>query len=216
MEYVKNLEEIKEAIRPLNKKHWEEDRTDLDLKYYVPTEIMCEALADYEIGISEEVYKRIEEINKEHYIWGYDIFNYYEENEDYEYLGGDNTYNHSGNVQNDFQWHTFKNKKVNDDYIVLIAFHLGGDMRGNYTDYIVLQFEYEERFLEVMSELSYEYGLTFDLEVDNKTYEITPLVFDECLEVRDIETDDFIYHIWANTDEEVIEQIREQVEKEEN
>lgn len=66
-----------------------------------------------------------------------------------------------------------------------------------------------------MNEISYEYGLTFELEVDGKTYEITPFVFDECVEVYDREIDDYIYGIWGVDDEEVTEQIREKLNKEE-
>lgn len=104
-----------------------------------------------------------------------------------------------------------------DKYIVLLAFHIAGDIRANYTDYIVLEFDYEIGFEELMNEISYEYGLTFDLEIDGKIYEITPFVFDECLEVYDREKDNYIYGIFGTDDEEVTEQIREklnEIEKE--
>ena len=52
-------------------------------------------------------------------------------------------------------------------------------------------------------------------DIDGKTYEITPFVFDECVEVYDREIDDYIYGIWGVDDEEVTEQIREKLNKEE-
>lgn len=100
-----------------------------------------------------------------------------------------------------------------NEYLVVMSFHIGGDIRGNYTDEIVLQFEYEMQFLEILNDISYEYGLRFDLEVDGKNYEITPFVLDECVEVYDSERDDYIYHIFGIDDEEVTIQIREQVEE---
>lgn len=215
MENVKKLNEIREFLKKQNDHWWNEERKDLDLKYYVPTDIICQALEDYEVGISKEIADIIEEKNKDHYFTFYDEYNYYEdlvEQGKAKYLGGDNTYNHCGKVQNDFQWHTFKMLDEEDKYIVLLAFHIGGDIRGNYTDYIVLEFDYEVGFEEyMMSEISYEYGLTFDLEVNGKVYEITPFVFDECLEVYDREKDDYIYGIFETDDEEVIEQIKEKL-----
>ena len=220
MENIKRLKEIKEFLKEKNDYWWNEERKDLDLKYYVPTDVICQVLEDYEVGISKEVNDIIEKKNKDRYIFCYDEYNYYEdlvEQGKAKYLGGDNTYNHCGKVQNDFQWHTFKMLDEEDKYIVLLAFHIAGDIRANYTDYIVLEFDYEIGFEELMNEISYEYGLTFDLEIDGKIYEITPFVFDECLEVYDREKDNYIYGIFGTDDEEVTEQIREklnEIEKE--
>lgn len=213
MENIKKLKEIKEILHKRNEYWWKVERTDLDLKYYVPTDVICDSLADYERGLTEEEYNTIYgEEHKEDKYWfnSYDEFNYFEDLEGAEYLGGDNTYNHTGNVQNDFQWHTFKLK--DDVYIVLIAFHIGGDIRGNYTDYAVLEFDYEVGFEEFMiSDISYENGLCFDLDVDGENYEITPLAFDECVEVYNGDTDDYVYGVWGNTDEDVKDMIRRKV-----
>ncbi len=216
MENIKNLKEIKEMLHKRNEYWWKEERPDLDLKYYIPTDVICDSLAYYERGLTEEEYKAIygeEGRKKDTYFNTYDELDYFQNLDGAEYLGGDNTYNHSGNVQNDFQWHTIK---LNDDtYIVLLAFHIWGDIRGNYTDYIVLEFDYELGFEEFMGgEISYENGLTFDLDVFGKTFEITPMAFDECVEVYDSETDDYIYGVWGNDDESVKSLIIEKVMKE--
>lgn len=216
MENIKNLKEIKEMLHKRNEYWWKEERPDLDLKYYVPTDVICDSLAYYERGLTEEEYKAIygeEGRKKDTYFNTYDELDYFQNLDGAEYLGGDNTYNHSGNVQNDFQWHTIK---LNDDtYIVLLAFHIWGDIRGNYTDYIVLEFDYELGFEEFMGgEISYENGLTFDLDIFGKTFEITPMTFDECVEVYDNETDDYIYGVWGNDDESVKSLIIEKVMRE--
>lgn len=217
MENIKKLKEIKEMLHERNEYWWKNERPDLDLRYYVPTDIICDSLAYYERGLTEEEYKAIyggtEEEKKEKYWNGYDEYNYFSSLEGVEYLGGDNTYNHTGNVQNDFQWHTFKLE--DETYIVLLAFHIGGDIRGNYTDYIVLEFDYELGFEEYMGgEISWENGLTFDLDIFGKTFEITPMAFDECVEVYDRETDDYVYGVWGNDDESVKSLIIEKVMRE--
>lgn len=216
MENIKNLKEIKEMLHKRNEYWWKDERPDLDLRYYIPTDVICDSLAYYERGLTEEEYKAIygeEGRKKDTYFNTYDELDYFQNLDGAEYLGGDNTYNHSGNVQNDFQWHTIK---LDDDvYIVLLAFHIGGDIRGNYTDYVVLEFDYEVGFEEFMGgEISYENGLTFDLDVFGKTFEITPMAFDECVEVYDSETDDYIYGVWGNDDESVKSLIIEKVMRE--
>lgn len=204
MENIKKLKEIKEFLHEKNEHWWKEERTDLDLKYYIPTDVICEGLANYERGLTEEEYNIIYKEDREsNSLFGnYNEYDYFKSLEGVKYLGGDNTYNHSGNVQNDFQWNTFKLN--NNCYIVLLAFHIAGDIRGNYTDYIVLEFDYKIGFEEYIGgEICYEYGLTFDLDVFGKTFTITPMAFDEHQEVYDREEDDNIYGIWGNNDEDV-------------
>ena len=211
MESIKKLKEIREFLKEKNDYWWNEERKDLDLKYYVPTDVICEELEDYEIGIPKDIY---DVLGGENMYSGWEccpIQNYLE-GHCIEHFGGDNTYNHCGRPQNDFNWHTFK--IAEDKYWVVLKFHIAGDIRANYTDEMIFEFEYETQFLEIMQDIGYEKGLTFDLEVNGKNYELTPLVFDECLEVYDRETDDYIYHIFGIDDEEVIEQIKEQIKEE--
>lgn len=211
MENIKKLAEIRKFLKEKNDYWWNEERKDLELKYYVPTDVICEVLEEYEVGIPKKIYDFLGGDEK-YNTWYDNNFASYLKGHCIEDFGGDNTYNHCGRPQNDFNWETFK---INDDrYWVVLMFHIGGDIRANYTDEIVLEFEYDTQFLEVMQDIGCENGLTFDLEVKGKTYEITPFVFDECLEVYDRETDDYIYNIFGINDEEVIRQIEEQIEKE--
>ena len=204
MEKIKKLKEIRKFLEEKNDYWWNIERKDLDLKYYVPTDLICEELEKYEIGINKD----IEQLMQENHFDEFDYYMQLVEEKKAVYRGGDNTYNHCGRGQNDFQWHTFE---IDNIYIVLLAFHIGGDIRANYTDYIVLEFEYETQFLEVVNDISYEYSLTFDLNVDGNIYEITPFVFSECVEVYDRNNDINIYQIYGINEEEVIEQIVEQV-----
>ena len=56
MENIKKLEEIRKFLHEKNEYWWKEERPDLDLKYYVPTDILCKELAYYERGLTEEEY----------------------------------------------------------------------------------------------------------------------------------------------------------------
>ena len=193
MENVKKLKEIREYLKARNDKWWNEERTDLDLKYYVPTDIICECLADFEVGIPKDIYDKVLGGDDSYKYWNNSYTNYLE-GHCIETFGGDNTYNHNGRPQNDISWQTFK--MADDKYIVVMSFHIAGDIRTNYTDEIVLEFEYDTQFLEVLDDISREYDLCFELEVDNKVYAITPLILDECVEVYDIEREKIIYIIF--------------------
>lgn len=211
---IKKLEEIKKFLHERNEYWWKEERPDLDLKYYVPTDVLCEELANYERGLTEEEYDII--YNQNHcgnnYFDTYSEYDYFTNLEGAEYLGGDNTYNHSGNVQNDFQWHTIRLE--DDSYIVLLSFHISGDIRANYTDYIVLEFDYDTQFEEIFGgDVSYE-NCGFILNIFGLEYSVTPLCFDECVEVYDYQTEENIYGVWGNTDEDVRPSIIKQVMKE--
>lgn len=213
---VKKLESIKNYLHEYNEYWWKKERTDLDLKYYVPTDTFCKTFADYEIGVPIFIQAYIDKLNRENPYRYYDIDTYMErlaEKGKIEYKGSENTYNLTSKTQNDFVWHTYK---VKDYYIVLVSFHIGGDIRGNYTDYFVLKFDYDNQFENIcLGDLSRENNLTFDLEIDNKVYAITPFALEECLEVYDYETDDYIYGIYETTDEEVIANIKEKVKERE-
>lgn len=211
VEYVRQLKEIQQELKEVNDKHWAE-RTDLDLKYYVPTDLICETLLPYEVGIEKSVYDYVEKKNKESWRY-YGVETYFEDSNDYEEVGsGDNTYNHNGRPQNDINWQTFRNKK-DGNYYVVMSFHLGGDIRGNYTDDIVLKFDYDTQFYKVLDELRWE--LRFDFEHKGKVYEMCPQVFDECLEVYDCETEDYIFDIFTVNDEDTHDLLDEKLKEKE-
>ena len=49
-----------------------------------------------------------------------------------------NTCNYNGLITNDMNYNIIK---IGNYYYTLVMFHLGGDIRGNYTDYLLLRFE---------------------------------------------------------------------------
>lgn len=55
-----------------------------------------------------------------------------------------NTYNDNANISNDIDYKTYI---INDNYYVLAKFHLFGDVRGNYSDYILWKFDNEDSFI---------------------------------------------------------------------
>ena len=193
---------IKEEMQAINEHWFGVERTDIDLKYLIGTNEIIDFLKQYEIpsfddnGFSEE-----------------NIFEYY--NNHYEEVCGDNTYNYGIRVQNDFSWTTFK--VTDDEYHTLVMFHRGGDIRGNYTDYMVLKFDNVDGFSEALYvDMTDDDTIChwFDLEVQGEIFHLCPQ-FDECLRVEYELDGEYIeiYSIWGSDDEDVSEQLKVGLEK---
>jgi len=102
-----------------------------------------------------------------------DYLEYMEELGALEEESADNSYNWSGNVSNHFNFQTYEH----EDGSVYVEFkvHLYGDVRGNYTDSVLLKFDDEHAFLEAISECdsSEDYkGYTIHFSALNEGYEI--------------------------------------------
>ena len=80
---------------------------------------------------------------------------------------GDNSYNYGGYFSNDLNWHIYKSLVDNRIYVELKA-HRFGDVRGNYTDTVLLEFQDDYTFYEIISE-----GKYIDIVVNDIEYNIS-------------------------------------------
>jgi hypothetical protein len=74
-----------------------------------------------------------------------------------------NSYNWTSPVSNDFDFRVLKDYGTGDFYIQLMV-HRFGDVRGNYTDYALLRYDYEEGFLYDIMECNKQ------VDLDDKHY----------------------------------------------
>ena len=119
-----------------------------------------------------------------------------------------NTYNWSAPVSNDFYYHIYKNLR-DDNLIIKIAIHRYGDARCNYTDEFCIIVDSEEEFFDILCESD-----TFNtIEIDEKKYYIDIRLFNDMFEVC-TEDGDCIGDIYAEDDEEAIEEIKELIDEE--
>lgn len=86
----------------------------------------------------------------------------------------DNTYNHGGKITNDMNYNIVKIGKY---YYALVMFHLGGDIRGNYTHYLLLRFEEVYDFFSI-NETYFTKGI-------GKRYDVDMNIFSEKYSVWD-------------------------------
>ena len=119
---------------------------------------LLEELKDYEINVTDD--------------W---IFKFIHSNQGY------NTYNWAANISNDLQYYT---KETEDEYIIVIAVHLRGDIRANYSDWFVVKFENFYEWNDLESKKQHKM-ITDTLEVDID-------IMSECYEVYDYSTDDYV------------------------
>ncbi len=157
----------------------------------------------------EEAEERREELEEEN-TSAASVSNYIEHQEDLGYIeekSADNSYNWSGSVSNDFNYRIYKST-INDSVYVEFAAHLYGDVRANYTDSVLLKFDNDYTFLELIGECDgYEtykgYGIRFSAL--SEAYEIDD---EEC---NSMETqyawEDVIEYIDGLVEEETSEEV---------
>lgn len=117
-----------------------------------------ENLKEYEITEYEyynpdtEEYEDIEFNNCDEFI------SYMDDTYGIEEVSSDNSYNWSSPISNNFYIHQYYNREL-DYYYYIIAIHMYGDVRGNYTNEFVLKFDNDYEFLELLNECNKYYTL---------------------------------------------------------
>lgn len=176
------IEEVK-AVRTGAMRSWIFDengnlREDVLIGDVIP---LLEELKEYEIDITDE---EIEEfINDEE-------------------TKGDNTYNWNANISNDLQIHS---QEFDDELTLVIAVHLRGDVRANYSDYFAVKMNGFYEFYELESMLQPKHitdTLVADINLMNEGYNVYDYEHDEDLgEFYEIEIKDALREIIAKQKE---------------
>ncbi|AIW03628.1 hypothetical protein CPT_Moonbeam230 [Bacillus phage Moonbeam] len=117
---------------------------------------------------------------------------------------GGNSYNWLGKVSNHFNFQTYQHE--DGSFYVEFKVHLYGDVRGNYTDSVLLKFDNDYFFYEALTEANgYEeykgYGIRFS--ATNEGYEIHHIESDEDMEEQ-YSWDDAIEYIDSLVEEEEV------------
>lgn len=152
-----------------------------EINYVIDSRVLLDNLRDFEVDIPQDIY------NKYCEQYGNGALQYMERLTGVSIAKFDvyNTYNNSGSIMHDFSYYTYEME--NGIYYVAIQVHRGGDIRSNYTDFVLLEFDYVEQWFEVIEEISREKcrGVR---EIDGKHYCYDMSIFDEYLQVYCVET----------------------------
>lgn len=114
---------------------------------------------------------------------------------------GDNSYNWSSPVQNDFSFHSYKDTQGN--YYTLFAVHLFGDVRGNYSDNVILKFDYDTQFLETLMDVR-KYN---EIEYCGISYECETSPLDEGTQVT-VQDGEYVMSVYGLEKQDVLEEIK--------
>lgn len=176
---VKEIIKEVQAVREVQKKEGVLSARAEDEKNLIVDVIpFLESLEKYEIvGEMIELYN----YDTDEYtdIEGSELFEELEESGEIVEENHDNTYNWNSPISNDLDFIKYKNVETDEVYIKMMV-HLGGDPRGNYTDYILLKFNDEWAYMNAFYENSHsgcEVGSKLiyfeNVECKGKLYNIT-------------------------------------------
>ena len=157
----KVIEEVK-AVRIRANRPWIFDengniREDVLIGDVIP---LLEELKEYEVDITDE---EIEEFIND------------------EKTKGDNTYNWSTNISNDLLMYS---QEDDNEITLVMAAHLHGDIRGNYSDYFAVKLDGFYEFYELESMIQHKNitdTLVADINLMDECYNVYDCEHDECL-----------------------------------
>lgn len=178
----KVIEEVKAAHTGVNRP-WIFDengnmREDILVGDVLP---LLEELKEYEIDISDDEIKEFINDKK---------------------TKGDNTYNWNANISDDLQIHS---QEFDDELTLVIAVHLRGDIRANYSDYFAVKMRGFYEFYELESMLQHKHitdTLVADINLMDEYYSVYDYEHDEDIgEFYEIEIKNALPEIMAKQKE---------------
>ena len=123
---------------------------------------------------------------------------------------GDNSYNWMAPVNHHFNFNIYDNKNTACGVCyVEFKVHRFGDVRGNYTETVVLQFVNDYEFLETLSECN-KYN---NIEIDGNNYNVDVNIFSDGFEVFD-DNGNYIATVCGYDADEITEEIKNALEEE--
>lgn len=118
-----------------------------------------------------------------------------------EYDGG-NSYNNGGYFSHELDWKIYENQSTGG-ILVEIKAHRYGDVRGNYTESALLEFDDVYEFDDIMYQAVYQ-----DVEVDGRIYSVGVSGMNDEVSLYDVENDEDFGVTYGDM-QDVIEAIRE-------
>ena len=135
----------------------------------------------------------------------YDIEEYFEKGLDEGFLtecGADNSYNWNSPISHHINFEIYHD--IEGSYIVRFRVHRYGDVRCNYTDWVYLEFSWEDEFLEVLME---ECSKCIDVEMDGKQYYVTIEVLSDEIRLESYDEENGYEDIYGDDRDEILEEM---------
>ena len=199
---MNNINQLINEVKEMEKNIYKENITFLIKTSDILENLKQYELLDYityELNQDTEDYEEIYLEDKEEYL-NYLI--------DYCYIDinkskSDNTYNWKANITNDIDFIIYYNE-LNNNILVELKVHLNGDIRSNYTDSILLHFDNEEQFFDVMQE-----NYIIDIvEVDGIEFNLFTSFFNEEITINKTDNDNIEFYTYEYEYQYIIEEIK--------
>lgn len=117
---------------------------------------------------------------------------------------GNNSYNWNAPINHDFNFYIYNNNNTaNDVCYVEFKVHRFGDVRGNYTENVVLEFMNKYKFYEAVAACN-KYST---IEIDGINYNIDVNIFSDTFEVWD-DTGNYIGSVCGYDADEITDEIK--------
>ena len=176
----------------------------LDQECIIDTVDICKNLARYQVtDFTFEEYDENDELIEKDFENVDDYLDYLVNMYDLKEAGCDNSYNWLAPVTNHFNYYVYKDS-CNDKVYVEFKVHLHGDVRANYTEPVLLEFDNMEEFYEVI----YECNKNVKYIINGQELNLDINVFCDGIEVYD---DEGNYKMTVNefSDEDILEELKE-------
>ena len=134
-----------------------------------------------------------------------DIEEYFEKGLDEGFLiecGADNSYNWNSPISHHINFEIYHD--IEGSYIVRFRVHRYGDVRCNYTDWVYLEFSWEDEFLEVLME---ECSKCIDVEMDGKQYYVTIEVLSDEIRLESYDEENGYEDIYGDDRDTILEKM---------
>ena len=135
----------------------------------------------------------------------YDMGEYFEKGLEEGFLiecGADNSYNWNSPISHHINFEIYHD--IEGSYIVRFRVHRYGDVRCNYTDWVYLEFSWEDEFLEVLME---ECSKCIDVEMDGKQYYVTIEVLSDEIRLESYDEENGYEDIYGDDRDEILEEM---------
>lgn len=117
---------------------------------------------------------------------------------------GDNSYNWLAPINHDFDFKVYDNNNTDCDACYIeFKVHRFGDVRGNYTDSVVLEFTSDYEFYEALSDCN-KYNT---IEIDGINYNVDVNIFSDAFEVWD-DNGNYIVTVCGYDADEITDEIK--------
>lgn len=175
---------------------------------------LLEELRGYESELTGIEYnEELEEYEEKQFYTIEEYMDYLEEVDGLQEVKSDNSYNWSSNIDHDIDFTIYRNRS-DDTFLVELSVHRYGDVRGNYTNDVLLKFDSDYDFIEILHDSTIVVNY---ITVDNEEYCISIDICDEGYNVYNRENDtDFMIYDYLETEANFIQAIKEHTEGNQN